>query len=263
LNRCAETRLVARLARGDLDPAEEQRLRAHVAGCAECTAELEAEEKLTARLRSGIPRPSAPGDLRAAVEAIVRGRVAVEPRARRVRRRLFAVAAVAALLAIGVALALAVRSRDPVAVATRHAAATFHALDSERTQLAAESAESDARLRDLTQRHGLPAATAFHGDEEVRLVSVRQGSVLGRTSALLVYVDRQGRLVTLEILPGTDVTIPRERTRAVKQFRPMLARAGDVGVALWKQGASLYLLTAPVGEDELADLYLKVRTHTS
>jgi hypothetical protein len=173
------------------------------------------------------------------------------------------VSAVAALIAIGVALALGMRLRDPIAAATRHAAATYHSLDSERTQLAAESAESDARLRDLTQRHGLPAATAFHGDEEVRLVSVRQGSALGRTSALLVYVDRQGRLVTLEILPGNDVTIPRDRTRAVKQFRPMLARANDVGVALWKQGASLYLLTAPLGEDELADLYLKVRTHTS
>ena len=263
MNRCAETQFVARLARGDLDPAEERRLRAHVAGCAECTAELDAEEKLTARLRSDIPRPSAPGDLRAAVEGIVRGRAAPPPRATRVRRRLLGVSAVAALIAIGVALALGMRSRDPIAVATRHAAATYHALDSERTQLAAESAESDARLRDLTQRHGLPAATAFHGDEDVRLVSVRQGSVLGRTSALLVYVDRQGRLVTLEILPGNDVTIPRDRTRAVKQFRPMLARASNVGVALWKQGASLYLLTAPLGEDDLADLYLKVRTHTS
>ena len=36
-----------------------------------------------------------------------------------------------------------------------------------------------------------------------------------------------------------------------------------VGVALWKQGATLYLLTAPFDEEELAQLYLKVRTHTS
>ena len=66
-----------------------------------------------------------------------------------------------------------------------------------------------------------------------------------------------------EILPGADVTIPKERTRTVQQFHPMLTRASDLGVALWKQGASLYVLTAPLGEDELAQLYLKVRTHTS
>ena len=92
---------------------------------------------------------------------------------------------------------------------------------------------------------------------------MRQGSALGKTSALLVYADRQNRLVTLEILPGADVTIPKERTRTVQQFHPMLTRASDLGVALWKQGASLYVLTAPLSEDELAQLYLKVRTHTS
>jgi hypothetical protein len=69
--------------------------------------------------------------------------------------------------------------------------------------------------------------------------------------------------VTLEILPGGEVTIPRERTLTVQQFHPMLTRADQLGVAVWKQGASLYLLPAPFDEEELAQLYLKVRTHTS
>ena len=43
----------------------------------------------------------------------------------------------------------------------------------------------------------------------------------------------------------------------------MLTRSGNLGVALWKQGSSLYVLTAPLSEDELAQLYLRVRTHTS
>jgi len=263
LNRCGETRLVPRLVRGDLDPAEERRLREHVLGCQDCAAEVRAEEQLTRRLRSEIPRPSAPGELKTAIEGIVRAQLVPAARPRRVKRSILAAAAVAALIAIGFTFAIRMRSRDPIALATRHAAATYHAVDSDRGQLAADTAQADARLRELTQRHGLPAATAFHGDDEVRLVSVRQGSALGKTSALLVYADRQNRLVTLEILPGADVTIPKERTRTVQQFHPMLTRASDLGVALWKQGASLYVLTAPLGEDELAQLYLKVRTHTS
>jgi hypothetical protein len=43
----------------------------------------------------------------------------------------------------------------------------------------------------------------------------------------------------------------------------MLTRARQLGVALWKQGGTLYLLTAPLNEEELAQLYIKVRTHTS
>lgn len=263
MNRCVETRLVPRLVRGDLDPAEERRLREHVRGCQDCAAEVKAEEQLTQRLRSEIPRPSAPGDLRAAIEGIVRARLVPGARPSRMRRGILAAAAVAALIVVGLTFASRMRPRDPIALATRHAAATYHAVDSDRGQFAADAAQTDARLRELTQRHGLPAATAFHGDDEVRLVSVRQGSALGRTSALLVYADRQNRLVTLEILSGTDVTIPREQTRAVQQFHPMLTRASDLGVALWKQGASLYLLTAPLDEEELAQLYLRVRTHTS
>jgi anti-sigma factor RsiW len=260
LNRCAETRLVPRLVRGELDPAEERRMREHVAGCRDCAAELSAEEQLTKRLRGEIPRPSAPAELKTAIEGIVRARLGPG----RAKGRLLAAGAIAALIAIGLTFAVGrMRTRDPIALATRHAAATYHALDSDRGQLAANPAESDARLRELTQRHGLPAATAFQGDDEVRLVSVRQGNALGKTSALLVYVDRQNRLVTLEILPGAGVTIPRERTRTVQQFHPMLTRTSDLGVALWKQGPSLYVLSAPLGENELAQLYLKVRTHTS
>jgi hypothetical protein len=107
------------------------------------------------------------------------------------------------------------------------------------------------------------ATTAFQGDEKVRLVSVRQGFALGKVSAVLVYLDSKARLVTLEILPGGDLKIPPDRTRAVQKFHPMLARADQLGVALWRQGAALYLLTAELDEEGLARLYLKVRTHTS
>jgi anti-sigma factor RsiW len=263
LNRCAETRLIPRLARGDLDAAEERRLRQHAAGCAECTAELAAEEGLTQRLRTGIARPQAPPELKAAIERMMSRRAASAIPSRKSRRRAFAAAAAAALVVVATMFALRNLSRqDPLARLAREAAATHESIGAQRDALQRETPDT-TRLRDLTQRHGLPAATAFQGDEEVRLVSVREGRVQGKVSAVLVYVDTRGRLVTLEMLPGGNVTIPPERTRAIQQFHPMLTRADRLGVALWKQGATLYLLTAPIDEEELAKLYLKVRTHTS
>jgi anti-sigma factor RsiW len=263
LDPCADSRFIPLLARGELEPAEEARVRAHLSSCQTCTRELAAEENLTKRLREGISRPAAPADLRAAVEEEMRAHRTVPRRARITRRMLFAASA-AALLILAAFLAYRRMSpQDPLVVATRHAAATYQAMDRQRDLLQRETAEARTRLLELAQRYGLPATTAFQGDEEVRLVSVRQGLALGKVSALLVYIDSKGRLVTLEILPGGDLKVPRERTRAVQQFHPMLTRAEQLGVALWRQGPAFYLLTAPMDEAELAQLYLKVRTHTS
>jgi hypothetical protein len=263
LDPCADSRFIPLLASGELEPAEEARVRAHLSSCQTCTRELAAEENLTKRLREGISRPAAPDDLRAAVEEEMRALRPVPRRARITRRMLFAASA-AALLILAAFLAYRRMSpQDPLVVATRHAAATYQAMDRQRDLLQRETAEARTRLLELAQRYGLPATTAFQGDEEVRLVSVRQGLALGKVSALLVYIDSKGRLVTLEILPGGDLKVPRERTRAVQQFHPMLTRAEQLGVALWRQGPAFYLLTAPMDEAELAQLYLKVRTHTS
>ncbi len=126
-----------------------------------------------------------------------------------------------------------------------------------------ETAGAPALLRELAQRYGLPATTAFPGDAELRLVSVRPGTALGKVSAILVYLDKEARLVTLEILPGNEVQIPPNRTRKVQQFRPVLARVEQCGVVLWKMGGALYVLTAPLDDEELARLFVKVRTHPS
>jgi anti-sigma factor RsiW len=263
LTRCADSRFIPLLARGELDPAEEARLRTHLADCPTCPGELAEEEQLTRRLREEVPRPAAPAELRAALEKMMRAQHAPPPGRRKARRLLFAAAA-AVVLAIAGFLALrgTLPANDPQALA-RHAAAAHRTIDRERDVLPSETAGASARVRELAQRYGLPVTTAFQGDAEVRLVSARQGLTLGKVSAVLVYLDAKDRLVTLEILPGGDVTIPRERTRTIQQFHPMLTRADQLGVVVWKQGATLYLLTAPFDDEELAQLYLKVRTHTS
>jgi anti-sigma factor RsiW len=262
LDPCADSRIIPLLARGELEPAEEARVRAHLSSCQTCTRELAAEENLSKRLRGEISRPAAPADLRVAVEEDMRA-LRTPRRGRITRRMLFATSAAALLIVAGFLAYRRLSPQDPLVVATKHAAATHQAMDLQRDLLQRETAEARTRLQELAQRYGLPATTAFQGDEEVRLVSVRQGLALGKVSAVLVYIDSKGRLVTLEILPGGDLKVPRERTRAVQQFRPMLTRADQLGVALWRQGQAFYLLTAPMDEEELAQLYLKVRTHTS
>ena len=260
---CADSRFIPLLARGALEPGEEARLRGHLAGCPICARELAAEEQLTRRLREEVPRPAAPDQLRAGLEQMMRTRRASPRRGPNARLLLFGAAA-GVVLVISASWALRrPPANDPLGLAARHAAAAHQTIDLQRDLLQAETAGAGTRLRELAQSYGLPATTAFQGDAEVRLVSVRQGRALGKVSVVLVYLDAKGRLVTLELLPGGEVKIPADRTRVVQQFHPMLTRAGQLGVALWKQGATLYLLTAPLDEEELAQLYLKVRTHTS
>src|SRR5438105_14963956 len=130
LTACADSRFIPLLARGELDPAEEARMRAHLAGCPTCTAELAAEEQLTRRLREEVPRPAAPAELRAALEEMMRARP--PPGRRKSRRLLLAAAAAVVLLTIGVSLALRKPpANDPLALA-RHAAAAHRAIDGQR-----------------------------------------------------------------------------------------------------------------------------------
>jgi anti-sigma factor RsiW len=261
---CADNSFrIALLVRGELDSAEEAVLRAHIAGCATCASDLAAEEQLSRRLEK-VPKLMAPADL----EAQIRDRMRVPlARARMMRmppRRLLVAGMIA--LALAIAAAVIFRSRfagDPLALAARQAVAERVSLDLQRGLFPSETAAAPALLRELAQRYGLPATTAFPGDAELRLVSVRPGAALGKVSAILVYLDKQGRLVTLEILPGNDVQIPPNRTRQVQQFRPVLARVEQCGVVLWKQGGALHVLTAPLDDDELSRLFVKVRTHRS
>jgi anti-sigma factor RsiW len=264
LSACAEKIVrIALLVHGRLDPAEGAQLRAHLAGCDGCAGELAAEEQLSRRLDE-MPRPVAPDDLRARVRDTLRGRHGPRPLLRMASRRLLAAGAIAAMLVVGTAVVLRVRSgRDPLTLAARQAVAEHRRIDSQRDLLSGETAGAPLRLRELGQRYNLPTATAFPGDADLQLVSVRPGSVLGRVSAILVYMDKQARLVTLEILPGNDVQIPPDRTRQVQKFRPVLTRVDQRGVVLWKQEGSLYVLTAPLDDQDLAGVFVKVRTHRS
>src|SRR4051812_32105784 len=92
---------------GDLSPAESARLQAHLSGCAACAAELALAGRVQAGLRA-LPQPDCPPELLTRLAQTIetgRGEVVAFPsRARTLRHRFAAVAAVAALAVGGGAL---------------------------------------------------------------------------------------------------------------------------------------------------------------
>ena len=193
MSACADNEFrIGLLVRGELDAEEEALLRAHSSECAACASTLAAEERLSRELDK-LPRLTAPAELRAQIEAKMRQAPAAAPALRVVSRR-WAVAGIAALaLLVAAGVTVLVRSRavrDPLTLAARQAVAERDSLDRQRDLFPTETAGAPALLRELSQRYRLPATTAFPGDDELRLVSVRPGTALGKVSAILVYLDQ-------------------------------------------------------------------------
>jgi anti-sigma factor (TIGR02949 family) len=114
---------------GDLDAAEEARLRAHLLGCASCAAELALAERVQRELRS-LPQPECPPELLARVVQAGRGEVVPFRAPLRTSRRTerLRVTAAAALVALAVGggslfvhLQHVQQQRAQVAQATREA----------------------------------------------------------------------------------------------------------------------------------------------
>lgn len=273
---CADLRFRLMLfRRGELDAAEAEAVRAHLATCGDCTAELEAERELDRRLVGDTPAWSAPPELRSVVsERLARegrpGRLRRWGRAVRggVRRPLVAAAlgAAAMLLAVTSVNMLVARGRqhpDPLAVPLAEAASGYRRCLLEQ-QLGLPGPDDLSKvLKELQQRLGVPTTTAFSGDADLTLVHVDPTEALGRPGAILVYRSREGHVVTLQIVRAPEFQVPRERGTPVGRFRPVITRQQDLSTALWKQGNALYALSAPVDESAMAGIYLKVRLGTS
>ena len=111
---------------GDLDAGEEARLRAHLAACAACAAELAFAQRVQRELRA-LPQPEVPPELLArVVQAGRRGEVIPFPQPQRTGRLRIAAAAALVALAVGggslfVHLQHVQHQREQVAQATREA----------------------------------------------------------------------------------------------------------------------------------------------
>ncbi len=273
IDNCGDIRFrLLPLVRGELDPEEAQAVRRHLARCQDCAAEMRWEAHLNRRLKTELPTYTAPAELRARVEVLVRrdrvlwwsGWVGAF---REWATRPLAAAALGAAAALLVAIPVwRITLREPVPnplVAAVEEAAAAHqramlqpnALQGARVDVARASAE----LRD---RYGLPAMSTFQGDAELPLLSVTATWALGRPGALFVFGDAAGRLVTLQIVRAPEVALPTSETTPVGAFRPLLTRREGTALAVWKQADVLYALAGAVDESELARLFLKVRQAT-
>jgi anti-sigma factor RsiW len=85
---------------GGLTPEESERLRLHLAGCAACAAELALSRRVQAGLRA-LPQPDCPPELLVRVLKTGRGEVVAFPSRARTLRQRFAAAAAVAALAVG------------------------------------------------------------------------------------------------------------------------------------------------------------------
>ena len=273
---CADLRFRLMLfRRGELDAAEAEAVRAHLAQCPDCPTELEAERELDRRLAEVASAWASPPELRSAVsERLARERESRPRRWRRavgraIRRPLVAAAlgAAATLLVVTSVGLIVARGRpqpDPLAIPLAEAASSYRREVLEHQLGWTGPADVVRALAELQQRLDVPTTTAFRGDADLALVDVDPAETLGRPGAILVFRSRDGLLVTLQIVRAPEFHVPRERGTLVgEKFRPVITRQKDLSTALWKQGNALYALSAPVDEAAMAKIYLKVRLGTS
>lgn len=273
---CADLRFrLALFRRGELDAAEAEAVRAHLARCADCTAELEAERELDRRMAEAVSGWDVPPEL----SIVLRARLASERKPQRwrwmgavgrtMKRPVVAAAlgAAAALLVVTSAGLIIARGRpqpDPLAGPMAEAVSSYRRQVLEQQLGWTGPADVVRALAELQQRLDVPTTTAFRGDADLALVGVDPAETLGRPGAILVFRSREGLLVTLQIVRAPEFTVPRDRGTLVGgQFRPVITRQKDLSMALWKQGNAFYALSAPVDEKSMADIYLKVRLGTS
>lgn len=265
--RCHDVRFqLARLLRGEVDSAELAEMFRHLAECAGCAAEFKAEATLGRQLQAETTRYVPPPDVRAAVEELVRRRRVGWGASVRVlfRRPLVAAAAgaLAALLAAVPVSQVVWRSPAPDTLQSlvAEAANTHRRMVLQRELLDREQPNVDRVLADLQDRLGLPTKTAFRGDWEVRLLAVRPTFVVGRAGVTFVYLEGSDRILTLTLIPGREIQMPRDGTTQIETYRPFVTRKDSIGIVAWKQAEIAYALTASTNGEDLPRLFLKIRT---
>jgi anti-sigma factor RsiW len=244
---CAEARLyLLDDQRGRLAVALAGPLAAHLAGCAACAREDQAERLLTEQLERRLPQHAAP--------IALKRRLAAEWPAptQTARRRAFALrpAAVFAALVLVAALAgmaVAVRLARPSASERLVAEAVTDHL-----RLVARADALDVRSGDvhqlrpwLSSRLDFAPVIAFAGDAEFPLRGGTTEYFLDRRAGAAVY-GRRLHLITLLVVGRVDdLGWPAAG-------QPLTTRARGFNVRLWQAGGLGYALVSDVDATELA-----------
>ncbi len=254
------------LRRGRLDPARRDAVVRHLAGCAACRSEDEAEALLDRLLLERLPRDEMPAELRRTVHAIVGASLEpppapslvpttarpARPRSRlawNVAKGLGALAAAAALVALGARwdrAALARRS-DVMHLAEEavgdhlRVLASAHPYDLESGASHEVKPWFEGRL-DFAPNvpHGVGALVLWGGSV---------GYFLDRKAAVMSYTLRR-HVVTLLAFPAQG--LPWSDAGARSDAVAAQATVRGVHVFFWRHGGVAYALVGDVGPDELS-----------
>jgi anti-sigma factor (TIGR02949 family) len=242
---CAEARdLIELHTDGELSVEEHAAMAAHIAGCEECRAELEAIEALRARIKTA-GFQTAPSDLKtrvlAALDAESQRPLAADALWRRYGRMAasyFAIAVLSGGLVYGV-----ITSNDANDRAVREAV-NAHVRAGMAGQLV-QVASSDMH----TVKPWLAARLPFSPDvkdfaaQGFPLIGGRVDYLLDKPVASLVYMRRQH--------PITVFVVPNEDAAALSG---LAADRNGYRVASWRDGASVYIATSDVGPEDFNEL---------
>lgn len=217
--------------RGRLSPGRVQALREHLAGCAHCRADAEAERALDEVLEARLPRHAAPLALK---RRLAERWPAPAPRHGSRRSRIF-------VLAGAVAVALVVVVAGSTANLVQRQAEVRH-LEAEvvndhlRVLGGAPLAHVTGGLHEVKPWFGGKLAFApqvrFAGNADFPLAGGAVEPFLDRRAAVFVY-RRRLHTASLFVVPAEGLAFPsRARAQTVRGFSVVVWRAGDQGYAL-------------------------------
>lgn len=261
--RDVQDRLEVFLARR-LSAGEQESVRRHLAACSACAHAVETTAALKALVKNHAMTYTAPPEVRAQVEEILRTR---EPAPVRSTRRAWGgwqwAAATAGLGVVMATVLLVVwwpflSPQQRLGTQVLAEVVRMHRALVER-QTPLSPVELDRLNAQFQARLGFVPTVSFAGDPEVHLVGSELTHIASRMAARLVY--RKGSaIISLVVLPGHDLEMPEQGSRLViGAFRPYFTQRDSYRLLLWKQGPLAYSLAADLDPTQLAEFFLKIR----
>jgi anti-sigma factor RsiW len=255
---CAEARpVLLDLQRGRLPAARAAEVRAHVAGCADCTHAAEAEAALSEVLEHRLPQHAAS----LAFKRALRERwpaPAAAPRSWHRRWRVLA-PAVALVLLASVAVPLVwergVRrpEREAVAALTGEAVNDHLRVLFSQRPLEIESGGIHNVRPWFAGRLDFAPIVRFEGDADFPLQGGAVGYFLDRRAAVLVYHHRR-HVLSLFVFRSDGLRWPRSGLEPVGRLRARAERLRGFNVLLWRQDELGYALVSDVEPEALRAL---------
>ncbi|HEV8600941.1 MAG TPA: zf-HC2 domain-containing protein [Gemmatimonadales bacterium] len=244
---------------GRLAEPERTRLAEHLAGCAQCRAELEALKWLKLEVLGQLPRDAVPPALtarvRAGLDAEAAGAGAQRDGLRRASFRPFRWAA-AAVLAAAAFLVLLFVWRPASPDLPERVARDFAEFTAGRLPLRIEAREPRA-IEEFFAQNGVPFATRVFDLAMMRyeLLGGRVHRLGGHQSAFFVYRGADGRLLICQMYQGSLTELPpADEIREHNGITFQVHRRGGTTVVFWQEGDLVCVLVSDGPSESVIDL---------